>query len=194
MDKKTKIFFLVLALLITYSIVTTYCRTFIARDYIIIAEIECDPSIEKCFIYTCDPEFNGECPADEAEWTSYYKLIKKKEANIPPEIDSCDPNVSDCPELSCDSGEADCQIIECDPENLGEGEECSLPEEYNMDNPEEAMECTGGDESCIQEEIAICSEDDESCVQEETEACPEGDESCIQEDSVQEQPADQSAE
>jgi hypothetical protein len=169
MDKKTKIFFLVLGLLIIYSIAATYYRTFIAKDYIIIAEIGCKPSIENCLVYTCDPEIDGECPEDEAEWASYYKIIKKKLANIPSEIDSCDPHLEECPEPSCDPGEPDCQIIECDPENLGEDEECITPEEYNLENPEEDEEC---------------SEDDEDCILEESEECLEGDEECILEDST----------
>lgn len=181
MDKKTlprtdhskaeKILFLVVFIFLLYAVAASYYRTYVTKDYIISTEIECDPSIEKCFVYVCDPEVDGECPADEAEWTSYYKIIKKKEANIPPEINSCDPHVSECQELSCEPSELDCQIIECDPENIGKDEECSLPEEYNLENPEEA------------EETQECSEDDEDCVSEESEACLEGDESCISEDS-----------
>lgn len=109
MDRYSKIIFGILIALVIFSIVATYYRVFVKEDYLISAEISCDPAIESCFVW----EEEGE--------TSYYKIIKKKAANIP----FCDPHVGECPEPICEEGEAGCEIINCEQSELGEGESCS---------------------------------------------------------------------
>lgn len=111
MDRYSKIIFGLLIVLVVFSIAATYYRVFVKEDYLISAEISCDPQVESCFVW----------PGEDGEADSYYKIIKKKAANIP----FCDPHVGECPELSCDEGEAECQIINCEQAELGEGEECS---------------------------------------------------------------------
>jgi hypothetical protein len=186
MDKKTKILFSILALAVVYAVAATYYRTYISRDYIISTEVECDPTVDQCFIYTCsldeDSEnYDAECSEDEAERDSYYNVVKKKLANISPEVESCDPHFSECPELSCEPGEANCETVFCDPANLKMDEKCSIPEEYNLAHPEdeeEVSECAEDDEDCLAEEDECDPESEETCVQEESECDPEEDENC----------------
>jgi len=117
MDKKSKILFGVLAILIVGAIVATYDRIYIKLNYPVMAEISCDPILENCFVYECTPEDDPTCSSDPAEQVSYYKIIEKKAANIP----SCDPNdTENCPELSCAPGEADCQVTLCTTDNEDE--------------------------------------------------------------------------
>jgi len=142
MDKKSspktdqslagKIFFLVFFLLIAGSVAVTYWRIMVKRDYIISAQMACDPVTETCFVSSCDPESDEECAnTPEEERTTYYKTINKNAKNIPP----CDPYKNECPEeLSCESGEEDCEIILCDAENVPEGEECNDPVAYAAEN------------------------------------------------------------
>lgn len=144
MDKKSKIFFLIFFLLIVGSVAVTYWRIMVKRDYIISAQVDCDPATEACFASACDPESNTECAATpEAERTTYYKLISKNAENIPP----CDPYKDECPkDLSCDPGEKDCEISLCDSSNVPDGEECNDPAKYVEENP--PCDCSkAGDEN-----------------------------------------------
>ncbi|MFH1183096.1 MAG: hypothetical protein V1690_02435 [Candidatus Moraniibacteriota bacterium] len=144
MDKKSKIFFLIFFLLIVGSVAVTYWRIMVKRDYIISASQDCDPAMETCFVYECDPEGDEECAAaPEEERVSYYKTITKNAKNISP----CDPYKNECPtELTCEEGEAECEIILCDEENVPEGESCNDPVKYLEENPPEE-ECNCGSET-----------------------------------------------
>src|SRR5665647_1731385 len=110
MDKKSKIFFLVFFLLIAGSIAVTYYRIVIKRDYIISAQADCDPTMEKCFVWECDPisTVEGEaCIGDSESDIWYYKIIKRRAANIP----LCDPNDENCTALTCSVGEKECEEV-----------------------------------------------------------------------------------
>jgi len=124
MDKKTKYLFLVFVSIISLVIVISFCRYYIDKDYYIVIETSCDHFTESCFVYVCDPESSEDCPEIPEERTSYYKLIKIKASNIP----FCDKNENECPAITCVDGQ-DCVDILCDPENIGEEEVCSLPQE-----------------------------------------------------------------
>lgn len=159
---------MVFGFLILGSVVFTYCRVVIKKDYIISAETDCDPYSERCFIYVCDPNYE-ECTGDPVEDTSYYKIIKRKAFNIP----LCDPNDENCEALICPEGEEDCSYELCEEGNE-EGIECNDPEEYTAENPPEE-ECEEGDEECLIGETE-CEEGDEECLQatEEAEIGSEG--------------------
>ena len=137
MDKKSKIFFIVFFLLIMTSVALTYYRYIVQRDYIIEAEMECDPYTEACFTYVCDPEVDGEdvCTGDPVEDTSYYKIINRNAKNIP----LCDPNAEDCEAFVCPEGEEECEMILCDPAT-SDGIECVDPVAYEEANPLEEVE------------------------------------------------------
>jgi len=171
MDKKSKILILVFLLLIVASVAVTYYRIFIKRDYIISAEMDCDPLEENCYLWICDPAVDGEgyCTGDPEEDTWYYKILNRKAYNIP----MCDPSDEECEALMCPEGEADCEILNCE-----EGEEdCVTSEQYLIENPD-----------ALEEE---CEEDDEECLLEEGDEteCEEGDEECLmsQEEGAEEE-------
>lgn len=125
MDKKSKILFTILALMIAVSAGATYYKIMIKRDYQIEAKISCDPATESCFTHTCDPE-NEECSDNPEENISYYKLINKNAANIT----ICDSGKGEeCAELKCEEGEANCEITLCS-EETAEDDPCSNPEDF----------------------------------------------------------------
>ena len=129
MDKKSKILFLVFFLVLAGSIFLTYYRYMIVRDYVIEAQVSCDPMTESCFVYVCDPENGEECTGDSEQDTSYYKLLHRNAKNIP----LCDPTEADCLVAVCLPGEADCQVTFCDPTSE-EDVVCSDPETYRMEH------------------------------------------------------------
>jgi hypothetical protein len=154
MDKKSKIFFLVFFLLIALSVGASYYRFFIAKDYIIEAQADCDPAAETCFVYVCDPQ-SEECSGDPEEDTSYYKVVHRKAANIL----LCDPNAEGCDALVCQPDEEDCEETLCDSNDLAEGEQCSDPETYKREHT--AEEEDGSEEAC-DGESADCAESEGS--------------------------------
>lgn len=183
-DLKSKIFLSVIGFLIVGSVAATYWRIVVKRDYIIQAQIECDPETEECFIWECDPASTVEgeaCTGDEESDIWYYKIFRRNAKNIP----LCDPNDENCAAYVCDPGEEDCSEELCSSENVPEGESCNDPEQYLLENPpEEESECAPDDEECLAEEAAAeCEEGDEECLgeNEETE-CEEGDENCVVEE------------
>jgi hypothetical protein len=127
-DKKSKIanriFYIILTLLILISVGVTFNKIVIQKDYQIVAETSCDPAIEKCFVYTCDPADDSTCPVEESERTSYYKMVSKKAANIA----LCETTVDKVgcdTELNCTPDEEFCSYTFCDPDNLADGETCA---------------------------------------------------------------------
>lgn len=185
LDRKSKILFIVLGILIVGSVAATYWRYMVKRDYIIEAQIDCDPETENCFIWRCDPmslEEGEKCTgvADNDTW--YYKILRRNAKNIP----LCDPKDENCTALTCPTGESECEEILCAPENAKKGEECSNPEQYLKDNPPEEDECDTESGEC--EEEAACEEGNEECALDtDSEECAPDDESC----NSQDQPADQ---
>ena len=149
------LFFVIFGLLIFGSVAFTYYRIVIKRDYLISAEADCDPTIEKCFVYVCDPSAE-ECVGNPEEDTSYYKVMERKAFNVP----LCDPNDENCEALICSEGEKDCSFELCQEGNA-DGIECNDPEQYNIDNPpeEEVVECEEGDEECLNQEESLDSEE-----------------------------------
>ncbi len=114
MDLKSKILFSVMGVLIVLSISASYYKYMVLHDYIIEAQIDCDPSVESCFVYVCDPEAE-ECAGNPEDDTSYYKYLYRNAKNIP----LCDPADEGCDALVCpESEEEGCQIIACSAETL----------------------------------------------------------------------------
>ncbi|HRY82871.1 MAG TPA: hypothetical protein P5232_04215 [Candidatus Moranbacteria bacterium] len=142
MDKKSKIFFAVLFLLIAGSVALTYWRIMIKKDYVVEAQTDCDPETQKCFIWECDPASTVEgeaCTGDEENDIWYYQIARRNASLIP----LCDPDKDEnCLPMDCDpSTENDCEIIFCNDENKIEQEvECNDPEEYLKNNPAEEDE------------------------------------------------------
>lgn len=75
----------------------SYYRYEVIRDYVVSADVECDPNVESCF----EAVYEGE--------TFFYKIVRKPATLIP----ACDPWSDECEELSCVEGEAGCYIENC---------------------------------------------------------------------------------
>ncbi|MDO9231116.1 MAG: hypothetical protein Q7U36_01385 [bacterium] len=149
MDKKNKIFFIVAFLLLFGSVGATYLRIVVFKNYIVEAQVDCDPETEKCFVWECDPESSVEgeaCTGDAENDIWYYQLVRRKAYNIP----LCNPDEDEnlpageagCVPMECDAEtEKDCETIFCNDENKLEQEvECSDPVEYLLSNPIEEEE------------------------------------------------------
>jgi len=171
MDNKNKIFFAVFFTLIAAVVIITFTKYFVAKDYYIEAQADCDPYSQKCFVWECDPEsqVDGEkCTGDPEEDIWYYQNVKK----IANEIPLCDPNDENCGALSCISG-MDCEVTYCDEAAAKEEDAtCNDPVEYTEENPieeeesEEVEECELDDEECLsaQDSEEECAPDDEECL------------------------------
>jgi hypothetical protein len=172
-SKSGKIFFIVFGLLILGSIFATYYRIMIKKNYIIEAQVDCDPYENKCFIWECDPASDvvGEkCTGDAEKNIWYYNLAKRNASKIP----LCDSETDDtCAPMICDSEEKDCEQIYCNEENAVEQEAtCSDPVEYTKNNPleeeddlsGEEVQCEEGDVECEAGSAeAECAPDDAEC-------------------------------
>jgi len=152
MDKKTKMFWWAMGVIIMISFGATFYRYMIKKDYIVQAQVDCDPYSEACFIWSCDPGsvVEGEaCTGDLEMDTWYYKIINKNASSI----SSCDVNDENCDALNCAQNEPDCEFVFCNEENVQEfgSEVCINPIDYALANPEEEV-CEEGDEECEAEE------------------------------------------
>lgn len=161
MDKKTKIFFSLFCLVIVASVVVTYYRIMVKKDYVIKAETDCDPETERCFIWHCDPQSKEEgegCTGDPEEDTWYYKIATRKAKNI----NTCDPASEGCEPFLCQSAEDDCGELLCDDKTSSEtGDECNDPAEYLLNNqPEEEAEEEMEEDS---EEAGGCDTEEGEC-------------------------------
>ncbi len=83
-DLKSKILFIFFTLLVLGSLGAIYVRYMVNRDYLIYAQIPCDPVTEACF--TGEDEY-------------YYKISLKKAYDFPPG--------------ECVEGDYKCQIFHC---------------------------------------------------------------------------------
>jgi hypothetical protein len=184
LDRKSKLLFAAIGLLIAASVAVTYWRYMAKRDYIVQAQTDCDPETENCFIWKCDPasDVEGEaCTGDPEKDIWYYKIVRRNAKNIP----LCDPNNEECTALVCSEGEADCSEQLCTAENVPEGETCNDPQQYLLDNPpeEESEECAPDDQECLaaQEESAEeCAPDDQECL--DAQATDATEETCAPDD------------
>jgi hypothetical protein len=158
-NKSGKVFWIIFSLLIAGSIFATYYRMMIQKNYIIEAQVDCDPAEKACFIWECDPISNvdGEkCTGNIEEDIWYYSLAKRKASRVP----LCNPATDEtCTPMLCDLGEEDCEEIFCNEENKIEQEaECNDPVEYLKNNPPE--EEVDEDLSATETE---CESDDVEC-------------------------------
>jgi hypothetical protein len=181
--RKSKIFFVVFFLILFLSIAATYYRTMIKKDYLISAQIDCDPYVEKCFIWNCDPNsvVEGEaCTGDPESDIWYYKIFERKAYNVP----LCNPDDENCDAYTCAEEEKNCAEILCNEENkVEQGVECNDPEEYTLNNPEEEeAECEGDDCEAAEEE---CDSETDDCTETESEETTEDEAAEDAEDEVE---------
>lgn len=186
LDKKSKILFIIIGLLIVGSVAVTFWRYMIKKNYVVQAQTDCDPTTENCFIWKCDPASTVEgekCTGDPEKDIWYYKIIRRNAKNIP----LCDPNDENCTALVCDPGEKDCSEELCTSENVKAPETCNDPVQYNIDNPPEdtSTECAPDDQECLDAQNAeTCAPDDQACLdaqnQDSTTCDPSSDPTCDQ--------------
>ncbi len=129
MDKKAKIVFFLFILSVLVLVFSLYNKHFLDKEYLIFAEIPCDPSSESCFVSMCNPD-EEECSGVLEEDTTYFKKLEKHAWQIP----SCDPNEESCLVAQCDAKDAGCGITLCSSDE----DECSSPEDFLV--PEESFE------------------------------------------------------
>lgn len=111
LDKRLSILIIFFFSILTISCVLIYYRVFIAQDYLISAQVPCDPNTESCFVYVCDPQVE-ECGDFSEE--EYYKIIYKEAKNIAP----CDIGATEClNKLACSTNEQGCLYEVCDTNN-----------------------------------------------------------------------------
>ena len=101
-----RVFYTILILLILGSVGVTFYKIVIQKDYQIVAEVSCDPAVEKCLHYdgvTCDGS-DSTCVPEEAY---DYKMISKNAATIY----ACEQTAEKLgcgEELSCVQNEPNC--------------------------------------------------------------------------------------
>lgn len=125
MDSQFKIILSVFLVLVVILVFTVYFQFFINRNYLVHAEVSCDPTTEVCYVYKCDSEIE-ECTGIPEEDILYYKKIERNAHRLP----LCDPNEDICDVTACESGEIGCTIMICNSANAEE--ECSNPEDFQM--------------------------------------------------------------
>ena len=136
MNRKSKILLWIFILLILLSVSATFYKTVILQDFVVYNEIDCDPSSENCFVWTCNPVIDGAdaCTRNPDDDTWYYKIAYRNAQNInlcnSEENETCDP-------YACTEFENDCMQITCSNEALIEYErdgKCSGPDYYGNTN------------------------------------------------------------
>jgi hypothetical protein len=140
MNSKDTIFWSVVAIILVGTTAYTYWHFVIARDFILVNYTDCDPTIERCFVWECDPESldpEEQCTGDPEEDIWYYKIQRRIAANVP----ECDIEDDDCEPFSCMTEEEGCEETVCTEEAAEEeGAYCSDPDEYIMDHPDDVEE------------------------------------------------------
>lgn len=176
MDTKSKILFWTLLVLVVLSVSASYYKFVVLQDYLVEAEVDCDPSLESCFIWVCDPEIDGEeyCTGNPEEDTWYYKFAYRNAMNVI----NCDIEDEECLPFACpEEGEDQCEEVFCDADTLleygfEEGAVCTNPIDFAdwLLEEEEELEEDFSDENFNEiEEVGT----DEVTV--DTEFSPEGD-------------------
>ncbi len=165
-NKKNWLFFGGMALLIVLSVGATYYRYVVARDYFVTFEAPCDPEVESCFLYECDPEaVDAECSGDPAEDTYYYKNMQKKAYALR----NCVGDPGGCVEATCAEGEEDCMEIQCGSLNANSDGECYGPGLIGEDATMDDDTATDDSEEVTDQDTAVgdgvVDEEDEGMVE-----------------------------
>ena len=149
-------------------------RFFIARNFLVTFQIDCDPTVDSCFVGYCDPSFD-ECTGNEEDDIWYYAKVKK----MAYDVQKCDPSQGECPDKSiCDQPLLQrCWIEKCDPNNIGEDEECIDPETYLAKHPDALEEDESDDSSGAGEDEVSPEEDALTTTNEDSPEASEGVES-----------------
>ncbi len=134
MDRNSKILFSALVVFVILSVSATFYKTVILQDFIVYTEVDCDPTIESCFMWTCDPETDEEeaCTGNLEEDTWYFKIAYRNAKNV----EHCDLNNESCLPFQCSKEEPECREVLCSEESLFEydlGESCTQTSDFFTD-------------------------------------------------------------
>ncbi len=133
MDRRSKILLAVVVFLIVLSVAASYYRFMILHDYIVEAQIDCDPSLESCFIWQCDPSVEGECTGNTEEDIWYYKIAHRKATNMT----GCATDDTECQFTCSSNNESGCGAILCGNDSLdtyGTPYRCTDRIDFQIDN------------------------------------------------------------
>lgn len=97
---KTTHIVLTFVVLVAASIGAAFWNFYVAENYMVYAEVHCDPVEESCFV------------GDGENTPETYKEIGKPAYAIA----VCDPWSDQCPELACAPGEPECEVVLCEPD------------------------------------------------------------------------------
>jgi len=106
--KGTRILILIIILASLISAGVAFYKFYIVRDYLVFANVPCDPVQHSCFIG------NGQ------DTPQYYEKISKKANTIP----VCNGWLDQCPELTCVQGDSSCTVEYCQSDT---GDACHGP-------------------------------------------------------------------
>ena len=147
---KEKILFLLLGLLIVSVIGVAFYRSIVRENYFVFWEVACDPTVESCYLYTCDSlETETECSGDDVREAAYfYKNFQIKAFAM----DRCGKDAEECFYASCENYPIETQCSELDCASSGMGN-CYGPgmtpeemEEYVIMNPQAVIESAVGND------------------------------------------------
>ncbi len=162
-DGKSKMLFWVMAMLIVLSVSASYYRFMVLHDYVVEAQIDCDPTFESCFVWECDPSIEGECTGNEEEDTWYYKIAHRNAKNIT----GCEDGDTTC-QFTCPSdGEEECDEILCSDEALATYDvlnTCTNPDDFQ----DETLEETEDEEVVNEEELVDDTESSDEQIADDT--------------------------
>ena len=116
---------------IAISVGTAFYKFFVLRDYSIQTQVDCDPSVDSCFVLECTPDSDGvtgDCTGDPEQDTHYYKIMQKNVANVY----DCTAGSDGCPTVTCDKNETGCGYTYCEQDNT-DGVTCSQPQAGSTD-------------------------------------------------------------
>ncbi len=157
---KDKGFVVAMLVMLFGSIGYAYWHFVIDKNYTLVYHADCDPTMEVCYVWECDPEAIDEeekCTGDPDEDIWYYKHLERLAKNVP----ECKSDDENCDAFVCEIGEEGCAEVMCTKE-LAEIDEvvCSDPNAYNIAHPEELEEDEEGSYEMDEEEMM--EEDEES--------------------------------
>lgn len=117
-------YFIILSMVVILGIVGyRYYHYVVKGDYVVLANVSCDPAVESCFVADCSPDEDPEC--DDTP----YKKVEVLSAEAPGCLKEHTCEVFECTSESC-------SVTECSEDALEDGEVCAVPEPESEDEEE----------------------------------------------------------
>lgn len=156
---KDKGFVIIMFVILFGSIGYAYWHFVIDRNYTLVYHADCDPTVEVCYVWECDPdaiEEEEKCTGDPEEDIWYYKHMERLAKNVP----ECTTDDEECDAFVCKKDEVECGEVICTEETAEIDEvTCSEPDAYNMAHPEALEEDEESEEGEEMDEDAEMGEE-----------------------------------